>query len=251
MTDRMQGKTAVITGAGSGMGRAAALLLAREGAQVVAADIAHSAAEATAEEIRETGGEARAHSVDISSSDSVDALVRSVEEAFGTITTLVNCAGIFDGNAQMHETDEALWDRIMAVDLKGIYLMSRAFLPLLQASGNASIVNLSSVAGIVAGGGGFPYTVAKHGVLGITKAIASDYGPVVRCNAVLPGSVLTNMTKDLFGGDGDFGDAFEATPAGRFAQPGELANAILFLASDESSFMYGSQVVVDGGWTVR
>ncbi|MEZ2392236.1 SDR family NAD(P)-dependent oxidoreductase [bacterium RCC_150] len=183
----------------------------------------------------------------------MDQVRQAIIADFRQVTTLVNNAGIFDNNSVLLETDEELWDRIIAVDLKGVYLMCKAFMPHLQEVESAAIVNMSSIAGIVAHGGGFSYTAAKHGVIGITKSIAADYGPSVRANAICPGLVRTPLTEYIWEdgkGAEDKSAAFLATPAGRYASPEELANAVLFLASDESSFIYGHQLVVDGGWTV-
>ncbi|MEW1808684.1 SDR family NAD(P)-dependent oxidoreductase [Pseudarthrobacter sp. NPDC080039] len=253
MAKRMSGKTAIITGAGSGMGRAIAKRFAQEGARVAAFDIAEEGVRETVSEILASGGEAKSYRGDVSDSESVGNLVESAMADFGQLTTLVNSAGIFDLNAKLLETDEALWDRIMAVDLKGMYLITRAALPYLRASGNAAIVNIASVAGLVAHSGGLAYTAAKHGVIGLTKSIAADYGPEVRCNAVLPGLVRTQMTDYLLEG-GNEAEAMQKRsaqlPVGRSAAPEELANAVLFLASDEASFVYGAQLVVDGGRTI-
>lgn len=253
MTERMKNKVAVVTGAASGIGQAIALRLAAEGAAVAALDVSEAGLKETVEKIAAAGGRAQAYAADISNAAAVDATVKAILADFGKVTTLVNNAGIFDNHVTPQETDEALWDRIIAVDLKGIYLLCKALLPALQASGNAAIVNLSSIAGIVAHGGGLAYTAAKHGVIGLTKSIAADYGPAVRCNAVLPGAVMTAMTEKVFAKDQGNAAVLEAiggSPAGRYAQPAELANAVLFLASDEASFVYGAQLVVDGGWTV-
>lgn len=253
MTNRLNDKVIVVTGAASGMGRAMAVACAVEGAKVAAVDITEDAVSETVRLISDAGGTAQAFTGDISNAESVAALHDNVIKGFGKVTGLVNNAGIFDNHATLDTTDEALWDRIIAVDLKGVYLMIKAFLPSLQASGNGAIVNVASIAGIIGHGGGLAYTAAKHGVLGITKSIAADYGPTVRCNALLPGAVMTNMTKDVFAeneGNAAVLEAIKGSPAARYAQPEELANALVFLVSDEASFMYGAQVVVDGGWTV-
>ena len=253
MSGRMQGKVAVVTGAGSGIGRAIAALLASEGAAVAVLDIGATGAAETVAMITSRGGNAKAYGVNIASPESVEQARAAVVADFGQVTTLVNNAGIFDGNSMLLETDEELWDRVLGVDLKGVYLMCRAFVPHLIESGSGTVVNTASIAGLVGRAGGFAYTAAKHGVIGITRSIAADYGPAIRANAVCPGLVRTPMTDYIWeGGQGAeaMDAAFSSTPAGRYAQPEELAEAVLFLASDQSSFVYGHNLVVDGGWTL-
>jgi 3-oxoacyl-[acyl-carrier protein] reductase len=251
MTGRLAGRTAVITGVGSGMGRSIAERFAAEGAHVIGLEVNETALNETVSSIQSSGGSASGHTVDISSSESVDAAVTALLDANPSVDILVNNAGILDGYATLADTDEKLWDRIIGIDLKGMFLMTRALMPTLQQSEHGAVVNTASIASMVAQGGGIAYTSAKHGVIGFTKAVAYDAGPKVRVNAVLPGAIETGMTKDIFAnGDPALLSVVSGVPAGRYAQPEEVANAVLFLASDEASFMYGSQVVVDGGWTI-
>ncbi|MED5546910.1 MAG: SDR family NAD(P)-dependent oxidoreductase [Pseudomonadota bacterium] len=253
MPGRMQDKVAVVTGAGAGMGRAIAQRLAAEGAKLAAIDRDKAALDETVAAIVAAGGTAGAFPLDITDAPGVERAAQEIGQAFGTVTTLINNAGVFDRYSPLEETDEALWDMVIDVDLKGMFLVTRAFLPALRASGKGAIVNMSSAAGIVGRAGGLAYTTAKHGVIGMTRSITADYGPEVRCNAVLPGAVMTGMTR----GGSDEGDPYATTraavansPSGRIAEPEELANAVLFLASDEASFVYGAPLSVDGGWTV-
>ncbi|MDS2171851.1 SDR family oxidoreductase [Nesterenkonia sp. CL21] len=253
MSDRLKGKTAVVTGAGSGMGRVIAQLFASEGAQIAVLDVSEDSMRETVSLIEADGGVARAYQADISNAASVEHVRQQIVADFGQVTTLINNAGIFDNNSSLTETDEAVWDRVIAVDLKGIFLMCKAFMPHLQDAHNATIVNTASIAGLVANGGGIAYTAAKHGVIGVTKSIAADYGPAVRVNAVCPGLVRTPQTEyiwaDGFGAESKV--AFLATtPAKRHAECEEIARAVLFLASADSSFVYGHSLLVDGGWTV-
>ena len=252
MAGRLEGKNAVVTGGGSGMGRAIAQRFAQEGARVAVLDLNLETAEATAQLIRDAGGQAIAVVCDVSDSASVAAASESVITELPAIDVLVNNAGMLDGYAQLLDTSEELWDRIIGVDLKSMFLVSRAFLPTMIAGGGGSVVNTASIAGFVAGGGGIAYTSAKHGVIGFTKQLAADYGKQgIRANAVCPGAVETGMTKAILeSGDAAVMDSIRSVPAGRHAQPEEVANLALFLASDESSFVYGASYVIDGGWTV-
>lgn len=254
MSQRMENKIVVITGAGSGMGRASAELFAENGATVAVLDRSEENARETVEIIQRNGGQAEAFVVDVSQKTSVDTVRDEILGKFGAVHSLINIAGIFDSNAVLLDTDEDLWDRIIDVDLKGVYLMCRAFMTDLQKHDKATIVNMASIAGIVAHAGGLSYTAAKHGVIGITKSISQDYGPNVRCNAVLPGLVRTPLTEYIWE-DGVGADAmnaaFQGTPAGRYADTRELAEAVYYLASDASSFVYGHSLVVDGGWTTH
>lgn len=249
MTEVLTGKHAVVTGAGSGMGREIAKLFAAEGATVAALDVVEAGVSQTVNEIRSAGGHATAFVADISDSASVSNVVESIVSEFGTVDVLINNAGIFDENAALLETSEALWDRVLTVDVKGMFLLTKALMPTLQKQDHASIVNTASIAGVVAHAGGIAYTVAKHGVIGFTQSVAADFGPSIRANAVLPGLVRTPMTEDPNDEAGRY-DAVRTTPAGRAAEPVEVAQAVLFLASDQASFIYGAQLAVDGGWTV-
>lgn len=234
------------------MGRAISQRFAREGARVAVLDLNLETAEATAHLIREAGGEAFAVGCDVSQHTSVTTAAEEVLAELPRLDVLVNNAGMLDGYAPLLDTSEELWDRILGVDLKSMFLVTRAFLPAMIEGGGGSIVNTASIAGFVAGGGGIAYTSAKHGVIGFTKQLAADYGKDgVRANAVCPGAIETGMTKSIFeAGDAAVMESVNSVPAGRYAQPEEVANLALFLASDESSFVYGASYVIDGGWTV-
>lgn len=252
MPGKLDGQRAVITGAGSGMGRAIAKRFAAEGADVAALDLDLTAAEATAQGIRDAGGTAHAVQVDVSQSASVTAAVEESIARLGRVDLLANIAGILDGYAPILDTSEELWDRIHGVDLKGVFLMTKAVLPTMLEGGGGTIVNMASIAGFVARGGGVAYTSAKHGVIGLTKQMAADYGlQGIRVNAICPGAVETAMTKKILeDGDAAVMESINAVPAGRHAQPEEIAHLALFLASDESSFVHGAAYVIDGGWTI-
>ncbi|MBT2548948.1 SDR family NAD(P)-dependent oxidoreductase [Arthrobacter sp. ISL-65] len=173
MVGRLENKVAAVTGAGSGMGRSIALRFAREGARVAVMDVNLGAAATTVEKIHADGGEATAIAVNIAAADTVEAARAAVIAAYGRVDVLVNNAGIHDGFPTLAETTEELWDRVISVDLKGVFLMTQRFAADLRARGG-SIVNVSSGAGFRAGGGGIAYTAAKHGIVGVTRATAAE-----------------------------------------------------------------------------
>lgn len=252
MTGKLAGRTAIVTGAGSGMGRAIAIRFAAEGAKVAALDLDLAAAQATARNITDAGGTANGIQVDVSNSASVTAAIETSVSLLGRIDVLANIAGILDGYAPILDTSEELWDRILGVDLKGVFLVTKAALPTMLKGGGGAIVNMASIAGFVARGGGVAYTSAKHGVVGLTKQMAADYGlQGVRVNAICPGAVETAMTKQILEeGEAAVIASINAVPAGRHAQPEEIASLALFLANDESAFIHGAAYVIDGGWTI-
>jgi 3-oxoacyl-[acyl-carrier protein] reductase len=249
----LDGQTALITGAGSGIGRAMAILFASQGAAIAVADSVQARAEETTRAIKAAGGRAVAVACDVAVNESVEAAVAESIATLGRIDILCCNAGVLDGYATVLDTDEELWDRIVNINLKGVYLVTRAVLPQMLNNGTGVIINTASIAGLVAGGGGAAYTASKHGVIGLTRQIAHDYGSRgIRVNCICPGAVETAMTKQVFeSGDADVMATVRSVPAGRHAQPEEIAKLALFLASDDSSFMHGSAVVIDGGWTIR
>ena len=249
----LHGQVALITGAGSGIGRAMALLFASHGAAVAVLDRDTARAEETAGSIAADGGRAVAITCDVSVADSVKAAVDEAIAELGQVHILCCNAGVLDDYAAVLETDEALWDRIIDVNLKGVYLVTRSVLPHMLQAGSGVIVNTASIAGLVAGGGGAAYTASKHGVIGLTRQISVDYGlRGIRANCICPGAVETEMTRELFNaGEAAVMESVQSVPAGRHAQPEEIAKLALFLVSEDSSFMHGAAVVIDGGWTIR
>ena len=252
---RLEGKRAVVTGAGSGIGRAIAVRLAEEGARVVLADVDEGAAEAVAAEIGEAGGEALAQKTDVTKAADVEALVARAVEAWGGLDVMVNNAGVgVAGTAPV--TGEEDYDFVMDVAVRGTFLGMKYAIPAIRDSGGGSVVNMSSVAALV----GIPdravYSAAKGAVLAITRAAAIDHvAEGVRVNAIAPGTVDTPWIGRITGGYDDPEEAranMQARqPHGRFVTPEEIAAMAAYLASDESGSVVGACMVVDGGVTAR
>jgi NAD(P)-dependent dehydrogenase (short-subunit alcohol dehydrogenase family) len=246
MGERLQGKVAVVTGAGSGMGEAIARRFSAEGAKVIAADIS-----GREEEVASAAGEAciAAH-VDVSRTDDVQRMLNLAVERFGRLDILCNNAGIQGPLAPTADYAEDDWDRVMAVNLKGVFLGMKYAIPLmLKTAGRGSIINTSSMAAIVA----FPtlpaYSASKGGVANLTRQTAAEYASQgIRVNAIAPGAIDTGMTRNM--PQEYLQAAVEATLMGRIGTPDEIANLALFLASDEASFITGTETAVDGGYTL-
>jgi len=254
---RVAGKIALVTGGGSGLGRAISELLAREGARVAVTDIDVGAARETADAIvRETPGAAIAVRHDVTeAADWRAALERTVAE-FGGLHILVNNAGIAEGGS-IEDTDLETWRRVHAVDLDGVFLGCKLALPHICASGGGSIVNISSIAGIVAGHNMAAYNSAKAAVRHLTKSVAlhcAKQGYGIRCNSVHPAFVRTPILDPLvarFGAEEAYAKLGRQIPLGRIGEPEEVAYGVLYLASDESSFMTGAELVLDGGLSAQ
>ncbi|HEX4180254.1 MAG TPA: glucose 1-dehydrogenase [Caulobacteraceae bacterium] len=247
MAGEFSGKTAMVTGAASGIGRATALALARAGARVLGGDLDRAGVEATANAIREAGGEAAAVHLDVTSADSVAAAVSAARAQFGGLHIGVNCAGITLAGALLADVPEEKFDQVIAVNLKGVWRCLRAQIPAILDCGGGAIVNVSSTNGLVAGPMASSYVASKHGVIGLTKAAAIEYSAKgIRVNAVCPGGTDTPMISD------QIKQALTPLhPIGRIGQPEEIAAAILFLASPAASFVTGVALPVDGGWTAH
>jgi NAD(P)-dependent dehydrogenase (short-subunit alcohol dehydrogenase family) len=253
---QLDGKVALITGAASGIGRATAFLFSAEGARLALGDWQAEPLEVVAGEIRSRGGKVVARRTDVSKRADAQALVTAAVEAFGGLDVVVNNAGIGLYNTTLEQTSEDDWDRVMAVNLKGVYLISQAAIPHLRARGGGSIINVASVHAMATQERIAAYAASKGGVLALTRAMAMDLAPdAIRVNAVLPGAVDTPLFRSALAAEGkpaeELGFRFDPRAIGRVGQPEELARAILFLASDASSFMTGSPMIVDGGLLAR
>ncbi|WP_415853257.1 SDR family NAD(P)-dependent oxidoreductase [Sinomonas sp. G460-2] len=251
---RFAGFGVVVTGGASGIGFAIAQRFLSEGAEVVLWDVSLKSVANALDLLSDTSTTIKGVVVDVSDHASVaKAAVQTLEMLGGAVRVLVNNAGVTDYSASILETSEEIWDRTVGVNLKGMFLVTKALLPSMLQVGEGAIVNMASVAAIVAGAGGPAYTSSKHGVVGLTKQLASDYGGRgIRVNAVAPGAVATSMTEGIIDNeDLEVVRVLRATPAGRYAEPEELASIAVFLASEEARFMHGSVLVADGGWSIR
>jgi NAD(P)-dependent dehydrogenase (short-subunit alcohol dehydrogenase family) len=250
---RLEGKVVLVTGAGSGMGRVAAVTFAREGARIVAADVVVSAGQETVTQVRAAGGEAVFTHADVSKEAEVAAAVRAGEEAFGRLDVLYNNAGIFPAeDGSVVDLDEAVWDRVMNVNLKGIYLVCKHGIPALLRAGGGSVINIASFVALV--GCTVPqdaYTASKGGVIALTKSLAVQFGPKgIRSNAICPGPIETPLLTEWLLTDPEAKRVRLARiPMGRFGRPEDIVQMGLYLASDESSWTNGAVLVVDGGIT--
>jgi NAD(P)-dependent dehydrogenase (short-subunit alcohol dehydrogenase family) len=243
---RVAGKVALITGAAGGMGAAHARALAREGAAVAIADIAGEAGEKLVTELRSAGAEASYHDHDVTDSAAWRALVSAVEGAHGTISVLVNNAGVQVRSAGIEAGDDE-WAMVTAVNQRGVFLGMRAVIPGMARHGGGSIINIASVAALVGLPGSIPYQASKAAVLGLTRGAAASHGrDNIRVNAICPGLVVTAMTQSA---SRAAVDAMKARiPLGRDGRPEEVSAAVVFLASDESSYITGVALPIDGGY---
>jgi len=251
--DQLTGKTAIVTGASAGIGRAAAIALAEAGAQVVVADVDVERGGSVAGEIEDKGGRALFVRADVSNDDDVAAMVACAVDVFGGLDLAFNNAGIEGTSAITHECTRENWDRTLAVNLTGIWSCMRHEIPVLLARGGGSIVNTASVAGLV----GFPsipaYTASKHAIVGLTKAAALEYAQLgIRINAVCPGVIDTEMVERFTGHSPEIEAGLLASePVGRLGRPEEIADAVVWLCSDRASFVTGQAIAIDGGYVTR
>ena len=250
---RLAGKSAVITGGGTGIGQAIALAFAREGAQVVVAGRRKEKLDETLHLLQQAGCSALAFECDVTKAADTQRVVKSAEDAFGKVNVLVNNAGALSVSTVENITEED-WDRVMATNVKGPFLMSRAALPAMRRAGGGSIINVGSVLGIVAIRDRAAYCASKGGVSMLTKAMALDHAQDnIRVNCVCPSIVESDMTRNLFAetevGQQARESRLASIPLGRFGKPADIAGLTVFLASEESSWMTGTVIPVDGGVT--
>ncbi len=249
---RLKDKVALITGAGSGIGRESALLFAREGAKILIVDLKEELGKKTVQEIKKANGEASFFHADVSNANEVQAMIQQAEDKFGKLNVLFNNAGIFpDKDGSVLETEEDVWDLVMQVNLKGVFLGCKYGIPALQRAGGGSIINTASFVALMgAATSQIAYTASKGGVLAMSREIAVEFARQnIRVNALCPGPVETPLLQELLSDPEKRQRRLVHIPPGRFAQASDIAQAALFLASDESSYINGTAFSVDGGIT--
>lgn len=249
---RLQDKVAIITGSGGGIGKGIAFAYAKEGAKVVIADFNEEALQGTVDELTKDGFEALGVKVNVAVKEDVENMIDETVEKFGKVDILVNNAGVGDNMEAAANVKDDTWDRVMDINLKGVMYALRKVVPYFVEQGGGTIVNMASISGLTGGRGGLSYTAAKHAVVGMTKNIASQYGPQnIRCNAIAPGNIETGFSKSMTNID-EFGmqvatRAVNLIP--RAGSPEDIAHIALFLASEESAYVNGDVIVADAGWS--
>lgn len=248
---RLDGKVALISGGARGMGAEEAKLFAREGAKVVIGDILEAEGKQTEAEVNEIGGDCLFVRLDVTNEADWKAAVGAAVARFGKLDILVNNAGIFRG-AKVEDTSTEEWDQVMDINAKGVFLGTKVAIPEMRKAGGGSIVNISSVAGLVGNPFISAYNASKGAVRIFTKSTAVQYAKEgIRANSIHPGVIETPMTQDVVN-EPDFKEfRLSANPISRLGQPADIAYGVLYLASDEASFVTGSELVIDGGWTAQ
>jgi NAD(P)-dependent dehydrogenase (short-subunit alcohol dehydrogenase family) len=262
-SSRLVGGSAIVTGGGSGIGRAIATALAAGGVPIAVVDLFPEGAQATVEEITANGGRAIALTADVSRWADIDAAVAAAVREVGPLGIMVNAAGILDGYAPADELTPTVWERVVAINLTGTFFGARRALTEMLLRGQGRIINIASVAGITGSGGGPAYTASKHGVVGLTRQLAVAYAERgITVNAICPGAIQTGLRTNsarILGADappmrgigGDEAAIRAITPAGRRGTLPEVAAAACYLASEEAAYVTGHTLVIDGGWTAR
>ncbi|GAA3616786.1 SDR family oxidoreductase [Secundilactobacillus similis] len=256
MSTRLLDKVAIITGAGSGMGKSIAIAYANEGAKVVLADVNATTLDEVVTEITASGHSATSVVADMSKSADIKALIETAVNTYGQLDILVNNAGIMDNFKTVGNVTDDLWDKVIAINLTGPFQACREAINVMKDQKNGGIIiNNASVGGLYGARGGAAYAASKHGLVGLTKNIAATYGTFgnIRCNAIAPGGVATNIGNTITDPDPLGGQAIAAAGSmdAPMGQPEQIAAVAVFLASDESSFVNGDIIKADGGWTAR
>ncbi len=253
MADTFAGKVVLVTGASSGIGRATALAFARAGAQVVVADRAVAGGEETASMIQDAGGDAIFVRTNVTQAAEVEALIAQVMETYGRLDCAHNNAGIAGARAPTADYPEDMWQRVLTVNLTGVWLCMKYEIPHMLTQGGGAIVNTASVAGLVGIAGNAAYNASKHGVVGLTKTAALEYAKQgIRINAVCPGVIGTEYIQQAIQNTPELEQQYLAVePIGRLGTPEEIAAAVLWLCSDAASFVTGHTMTVDGGWVAQ
>jgi NAD(P)-dependent dehydrogenase (short-subunit alcohol dehydrogenase family) len=248
---RLQNKIAIITGAGSGIGRGIALAFVKEGAKVVVADWSEEGGKETIEQIKKENGEAIFVKTDVSKTADIEQMAKTCLDKFGRVDILVNNAGIYRVY-NLHEMTEEDWDKIIDVNLKSVFLGSKRVISEMLKQGKGKIVNIASIAGLVGFAQSGAYCASKGGIIALTKEMALEYAPKkINANCICPGVIKTAMTKDMIADPVTKQFLESSTPYPRLGEPEDIAMAAVYLASDESDFVNGTVLVVDGGWIAK
>ena len=255
MAGSLEGKVALVTGGSSGIGRASALAFVREGAKVVVADVDIAGGEETLRRIKEMGGEAILVRADVSSATDVEAMVKHPVETFGRVDCAFNNAGIsVPVRGPMHEFPEEMWDRVVSINMKGVWLCMKYEMPHMLLAGGGTIVNTASIMGLVGSPtGNMAYNASKHAVVGMTKTAAIEYAQSgIRVNAVCPGYILTPLVEQgILSDPGQEEQVTKRHPMGRLGKPEEIAESVVWLCSDAASFVTGHTMTIDGGYVAQ